>query len=124
MEISDLIGKTLVDVIGMVKDSQEIRFITSDGKVYSMYHEQYCCEAVDVYDVCGDREDLIGTPILEARESSSHDSPEGVTDKWDTENQTWTFYTLRTIKGSVDIRWYGESNGYYSEAVNFELVRG
>lgn len=115
-----LIGKTLVD-IKVNDDNDEIRFVIDDGDTYLMYHEQDCCEGVRIEDITGDLQDLIGTPILKAEEATSDKNPEGVNPEWQ-DSFTWTFYKLATIKGYVDIRWYGESNGYYSESVDFALL--
>ena len=111
MDVSILIGKTLTEV---TRCGSEITFKTEDGKSYMMHHQQDCCESVYLEDLCGDLEDLVGTPILRSEE---------VDNKFkytDYSVQEWTFYKISTIKGDVTLCWHGESNGYYSIAVNFD----
>lgn len=119
LNISELIGKTLTKIVKSTSDEgDEIRFYTENGEVYLMYHEQYCCESVFIEDICGDLYDLIGSPIVMAEEVTEDRPP---LDEWD-ESYTWTFYKFATNKGCVTIRWYGTSNGYYSESVYFIKV--
>ena len=123
-KFEELFGKTLVEIQGAEQYSDMIIFVCSDGTRFKMFHDQDCCERVLVEDICGDIQGLIGTPILRAEESNSRDNPaldRGAVESYD-ESHTWTFYTLATIKGYVDIRWYGSSNGYYSESVNFKEI--
>ena len=117
-KFDDLIGKTLTKVKNI--DNEEIVFTVDDGTVYKLYHGQDCCETVMVDDINGDLQDLVGSPILRAEEATSDENLEGVSSpEWQDDSFTWTFYKMATIKGSVDIRWYGTSNGYYSESVDF-----
>lgn len=121
LDITALLGKTLTQVDGKAGDDQ-ITFRCADGTAYRMWHSQDCCESVTVESVVGDWADLIGSPILKAEESASDETPAGYTHEYEPESQTWTFYKLATIKGYVDIRWFGQSNGYYSESVSFDLA--
>ena len=98
-------------------ESDEIRFYLTDTHYVQMYHEPDCCEHVYVEDINGDVNDLVGTPLLLVEESISSGSDD---DGWN--SITWTFYRFRTIKGDVDIRWNGSSNGYYSESVDIKIV--
>lgn len=108
-------GQTLASIEGAEKDSEEILFVLADGRKFRMYHDQDCCEQVSVEDICGDVRDLIGLPLLEAEVSTNQGEEDYGT-------CTWTFYKLGTICGHVVIRWYGSSNGCYSEEVTFEQI--
>jgi hypothetical protein len=113
-----LTGKTLTQVEYMEKGSERVLFYCKDGERYIMYHVQDCCERVWLEDIEGDEQDLLNTPILLAEKVVTYGDGNqlGMYD----DSYTWTFYKLSTIKGSVTMRWYGASNGYYSEDVSFE----
>ncbi len=118
--IEDMVGKTMASV-EVVDIDRELVFTTSGGEKYRLYHAQDCCESVYIESIVGDLWDLVGEPLWIAEESTSGENPEGVMEDYQ-DSFTWTFYKFATRKGYVDVRWYGESNGYYSESVNFEQV--
>ena len=120
VSLSELLGMTLTSV---EQDGEEaILFASNTGRTFMMYHRADCCEDVRIEDVVGDLHDLVGHPILLAEVAESGEHPLGCVPYDDPDSFTWTFYKLATIKGYVDIRWYGTSNGYYSEAVDFVEV--
>lgn len=106
-------GLTFVKVEGSV-GSDELLFETAEGARFVFGHWQNCCERVDINDITGDLEDLVGEPLLIAEAVSNVDGPEPEY----ADSYTWTFYKFATRKGYVDVRWLGESNGYYSESVD------
>lgn len=117
--VSEMLGKILTDIVGMEPESEEIIFKCSDGTSYKMYHDQNCCEYVRVEDVIGNVEDLIGFPLLMCEDvSNDNEDPYEGSDF----SYTWTWYKFATIKGYVTVRWLGESNGYYSEDVDFKEI--
>ena len=115
VSVEDLKGKVLKSC-NVNDDDTEIIFLTEGGEKYKMLHYQDCCELVYIESIVGDLEDLVGNPITFVAESTN----------WGACNEdgskTWTFYRFATIKGWVNIRWVGESNGYYSERVDFVKI--
>jgi hypothetical protein len=112
LTLKSLLGKTLISIEGATVGQDEIIFDTADQR-FRMYHEQDCCESVRVHSVTGNINKLIGSAITSALEERPDEPLEG------SESHTWTLFTLRTKKGKVEIKWLGESNGYYSEGVSF-----
>jgi len=116
---NELLRKTILSIDGLSVGSDAITFRCSDGSEYQMFHRQDCCESVSIEDICGDPADIIGFEVLQAEEATSSDNPPGVKTGEYQDSFTWTFYRLTTNRGQIVIRWYGESNGYYSESVDF-----
>lgn len=117
INFNSLIGKIFTKITIESPDSGngKIIFFCNNNTKFELFHEQDCCEIVIIEDICGNLDDLIGTPILKAEESSSK-ATYNKKFKKDGNHDIfiWTFYKLATIKGWVDIRFYSASNGCYA----------
>jgi hypothetical protein len=115
IKIEDMIGKVFTSVKNV--DNTELVFENSTER-FVFFHRQDCCEEVRIEDIVGDLSDLEGVELLKAEETHNLFDMIKSIDKELNEAGTWTYYKFATRKGYVDVRWLGESNGYYSESVD------
>ena len=118
-----LMGKTIADMQGLNQYSECVQIHFTDDSYLSMYHEQDCCESVTLEDFDNDVQSLIGGDIIRIEECISNEADKEFDplDSYDY-SYTWTFYTIITSKGTMKLRWYGTSNGYYSEDVTLSVT--
>src|SRR4051812_4920067 len=101
-----MLGLTFAAVSrGVAGDKNDaLIFVAEDGRTFSFYHDQDCCEGVCIEDIAGDLQDLVGAPLLAAEETGREATADEVS-----ETGAWTFYNFRTVKGAVTVRWLGQS---------------
>lgn len=135
----DLKGRTLISVVRL---DDSLIFTDTEDTVFQLLHQQDCCESVYIESIVGDLSDLLETPILLAEEASNSNDGEvpakSLIESYDWEYEgegepppivnkpdsyTWSFYKLATIKGYVDIRFFGTSNGCYSEKADLICLK-
>lgn len=114
--ISTMLGKVFTSV---TRNEESIRF-KNDSEEYVFQHSQECCEEVYIEDIVGDLNDLVNSPITFAEKVSNAEDPGQKSDS--DVGYTWTYYKFATVKGWVDVRWYGSSNGYYSTGVDLRYI--
>ena len=114
INIDQIKGMTITAVV--YKEVNESLLIHLNTHVLEMIHHQDCCETVYLADVVGSFEDLIGYPLLEVSETFVDIGSKHMF-------STASCYNFRTVKASVQLRWVGESNGYYSETVDYYLYK-
>ena len=120
VEFSDLVGEVL-DAVDIDREENQILLTTRSGRKFLVYHEQDCCETVAISDQDGNFDNLIGKPLIEARDFAV-DTGESESDY---DSQTTTTLVFRVDDQTVISRWVGDSNGYYSESVDIaELING
>lgn len=106
-----LIGREILKIAV----SEDVLYFVFDEIIAIWNHEQDCFDSVYIEDIEGDLKNLIGAPLVMA-ETYYHEA-----DTYDG-SETYTYYTFATVKGRVVIRWYVESNGYYSESVDMTTI--
>lgn len=121
-EVNEHFASGIESVKGYKKDTDEIVFKCKNGSTVVFYHEQNCCESVWLEDADGlanGTDIFTGCDWCKVEEVEGHGKP---LDEYD-ESFTWTFYKFTTNKGYDTMRWYGTSNGYYSEDVDFKIIK-
>jgi hypothetical protein len=121
MKLEDLSGKKIKSITGCEVDSGNFIITFDDNTWVEFYHSQDCCESVSIEDVVGNPENHIGAILYGIDEKSNSDS---INPDLEYDSFTWTFYTIKTSKGYLDVRWFGISNGYYSEGVSYTITTG
>lgn len=117
-----MIGQTPIEINGMSEGSEEVTIVTQEGGKLTLRYEHDCCASCSICQVDGDPLDLLGLPLAMCEEDGNvpdHDmlteQGEGGSETYHDESYTWTFVKFATTAGYVTLRWYGSSNGYYSE---------
>jgi len=119
-----------IELVGYGDDCQVscVYFFTDKG-VFQFYHDQNCCETVDMHHLFGCTDRCVGAKVADIEEfvfGSSYDVD------YSDESQTSSIYKIHFVdenaKGYYNkefdlvMHWIGESNGYYSETVDFRFA--
>ena len=115
--LDDLKGETLTH-IDLNEKKDEILLTTESGRQFRVYHEQDCCEHVRIVGVLGRWNELLNRKVEEV----GIDEIEFGSDYDYDGTGTETTLTFRVDGKTLINRWIGESNGYYSEKVDFEEI--
>ena len=116
--MEELNGKVIDYISGCNVDSGLFVIKFEDGTSIEFFHNQSCCERVYIEDVNGNPDSHAGATLYGIDVKSNSDS---INPDLEYSSYTWTFYTIRTSKGYLDVRWFGGSNGYYSENVDYKI---
>lgn len=134
LDPTSLVGVTITAVTGMKEGSHRVQIETTMGKL-NMQHDRHCCEVVELVDVCGSPEGLVGGRIVvfETRTGTRTGKKIPSPAMWSKASQkeriegwrTYTFYEIRTTRGDVTLRWGQPDNlddNRYGEEITLSIT--
>ena len=126
-DVKENLASGIKKVVGYKDETKEIYFYCKNGNIVKFFHNQDCCEYVRLADADGLKNGVdIFTDcnwcVIDEVIKYDTDKDTKPICEYD-HSYTWTFYKFKTNKGYDTMRWYGESNGYYSENVDFEIYK-
>ena len=95
----------------------------ASGRRVRIDHDQDCCESVWLLDSSGDVAKIVGKPLIEVTSEESSGDNVDIGKEFKDDSSTLTTIRFACADEVVILRWFGTSNGYYSESVDFrEMV--
>jgi hypothetical protein len=114
VDFNNLLNEVPIEIKQDEYDGNDsIVFKMQSGREFMLCHRQDCCESVNLESIDGDINRLLNNPITIAYESYEEGNSKY-------ESSTWSFYHIGTTLDTVTIRFFGESNGYYSESAELQ----
>jgi hypothetical protein len=108
------LGQEIVDIF-VNHDKSEILLVNKWGGQCKLFHDYCCCEHFEFLDLDVDElyQTLYHKPITQVElvtkeKDDTKDDPQYG-------SGTWSYFKLSTNNGTVTLRGYGSSNGFYSE---------
>lgn len=108
-------------ILSIESDTEEVRIVLADGRNVRLYHCQDCCESVEIAQIDGDLQRLVGHELQAAYMTYEEKDPAGMDwcDRLDV-CLAHNFLHLRSHAGDVCVRWDGWQSGYYSDSITFD----
>lgn len=98
-------------------DSDKFVSITlENGYALYLYHARNCCESVYLSEGEDELSSLVGETLI------SYDHIHGGNESSEFFEKEWNFVNIVTDKSSVQLRFDGSHNGYYSVSISSSLV--
>jgi hypothetical protein len=110
---------TKISVIKQTERIDQIR-IEVGAKNFRLFHDEACCEEVQLVKIIGKIESIIGKKITLAEEDS-FEPPwwKGEYSEF-SRTHTWSSYYLEAGTSRLELWFLGQSNGCYSEVLEFQ----